>query len=159
VAGVGGVHRVFGEDHGVVVGEGDAFCAVALRGFGNHLRAGLIHQSIHVARLGEVPVLAELAGEVAAGGAEGEDARSRVEVVERLLLDRVDAETGAAAIGGEDHLAAPVGADKAGGALAVVQLAVARAEVALDAAIFQRVPPAGGGTAQLFSASFHFCTS
>jgi hypothetical protein len=82
-----------------------------------------------------------------------------MEVVERLLLYRVDAETRAAAVGGEKHLAALHGAHEAGRALAFVQLAVARAEVALDAAVVQFVPPARGYAAQRGVASFHLRTS
>ena len=56
-----------------------------------------------------------------------------------------------------DHLA-----HEAGAALAFVQLAVARAEVALDAAVGQGVPPAAG--VQGFRGvhdvcSFHFLTA
>jgi hypothetical protein len=159
MAGVGGVHGVFGEDHRVVVGEGHALRAVLLRGAGDGLRRGVIHQAVHVARLGNVPVLAELAGQVAAGGAEGQHAGTGVEVVERLLLDRVDAEARTAAVGGQQQFAALHGAHEAGGALALVQLAVARAEVALDAAVVELVPPAGGDSAYGGGASFHFCTS
>src|SRR5439155_23714963 len=84
----------------------------------------------------------ELAGQVAAGGAEGEHAGARIELVQRLLLDRVDAEAGAAAVGGEHHRVALALAHEAHAALAVVQLAVARAQVALDAAVVELVPPA-----------------
>src|SRR5207302_9672027 len=97
----------------------------------DRLRARLVLQLVHLARLGDVPVLAELAREVAARGAEGKDARAGIEVVERLLLDRVDAEARRAAVGGEHHAAAFHLADETEAALALVQLAVARAEVAL----------------------------
>ena len=62
------------------------------------------------------------------------------EMVERLLLDGVDAEAARSAVGGEHDLAAVAGADEAEPALAVVQLAGARAEVALGAAVIQAVP-------------------
>src|SRR5690606_10115656 len=103
--------------------------------------ARAVLQAVHLARLGDVPVLAELAGEVAAGGAEGKDARAGVEMVERLLLDRVDAEAGGAPVGGEHHPARLVLAHEAEPALPLVQLAVARTEVALHAPVGQRVPP------------------
>ena len=54
----------------------------------------LVHQRVHLARLRDVPVLAELAREVAARGAERQHARAGIEVIERLLLDRIDAEAG-----------------------------------------------------------------
>jgi hypothetical protein len=63
-------------------------------------------------------------------------------VVERLLLDRVDAETGGAAVGGEHHRIAFTLAHEAQTALAIVQPAVARAQVALEAAVGERMPPA-----------------
>ena len=58
-----------------------------------------------------------------------------VELVERLLLDGVDAEAARAAVGREHHLVALALADEAEAALAVLEPAVARAEVALDAAV------------------------
>jgi hypothetical protein len=155
MAGVGDVHGVLGEDHRVVVGEGHAPAAALGGDAGDLLGRGLVHQAVHVLRLGDVPVLAELAGEVAAGGAEGKDAAAGEEVVERLLLDGVDAEAGAAPVGGEHDAVAGALAHEAGAALAVAQLAVARAEVALDAAVVEDVPPAAGVMLH-YRPSFHF---
>ena len=163
MAGIGRVHGVFGEDHRVVVGEGHALAAMMFCGAGDGLRRGLVHQAVHVAGLADVPVLAELAGQVAAGRAEGEHAAAGVEMVERFFLDRVDAEAGGAAVGGQDHLAAYILAHEAQAALALVQLAVARAQVALDAAVVERVPVAAGiigfgGVHDSSSCSFHLLT-
>ncbi len=91
-----------------------------LGGAGDGRGRGVVHQAVHVARFRDVPVLAELAGQIAAGGAEGQHAGAGVEVVERLLLDRVDAKARTAAVGGQQHLAALHGTDEAGGALAFV---------------------------------------
>ena len=63
-------------------------------------------------------------------------------MVERLLLDRVDAEARGAPVGREHHRVALARAHEAGAALALVQAAFARAEVALDAAVVHAVPPA-----------------
>ena len=83
-------------------------------------------------------------------------------MVERFFFDGVDAEAGGASVGGELHGAIDHLADKTGAALAFMQLAVARAKVALDAAIRQGVPPAGRivrvGRAHGM-ASFHFLTA
>ena len=144
MAGVRDVHRVLGEDHRIVVGEGDRLAAELQRRLRDHLRRRLVHQPVHLLRLRDVPVLAELAREVAARGAERQHARARIELVERLFLDRVDAESGRAAVGGEQHPAALHLAHEAQAALPLVQPAVARAQVALDAAVRQRVPPAAG---------------
>ena len=91
-AGGGGVERVFGEDDRVVVGESDALAAQVFGDLGDLFRAGRFHQPVHVLRFRDIPVLAELAGQVAAGGAEREHGTAGVEMVERFLLDRVDAE-------------------------------------------------------------------
>src|SRR5262249_24312250 len=91
-----------------------------------------------------VPVLAELAGEIAAGGPERQHGRARQEMVERLFLDRVDAKAGRAAIGREHHLIAAADAHEAEPALALVQLAVTRADVALDASALRPMQIAAG---------------
>ena len=61
----------------------------------------------------ELPVLAELATEVAPDGTDGEDARAGVKVVERFLLDGVDREGGDLSVRGGDERPAPVLADPA----------------------------------------------
>jgi hypothetical protein len=143
-AGACRVQSIFGENDRVVIGVGDALAAHALGRGGDALGTGAGHEPVHVARFRDIPVLAELAGEIAAGGAEGEDGTARVELIERLFLDGVDAEAGTAPVGGQHHGAGVHLAHEAGAALAFVQLAVARAKVALDAAIVERVPPAAG---------------
>src|SRR5262249_7360321 len=104
---------------------------------------------VDLARLADVPVLAELAGQVAAGGAEREDRGAGQEVVQRLLLDRIDAEAARPAIGREDDLVVQPGAHEAEPALPLPQLAEARAEVALDALAVDRVPVLGGDDARV----------
>jgi len=140
-AGLRGVDGVLGPDHRVVVGEGDALAAVVQGRLGDGPGHRQGAEALDLARLGDVPVLAELAAEVAAGGAEGQHAGAGVEVVERLLLDRVDAEAGAPAVGRQHHLAAEVLADEAEAAVAGLEVALARAEVADDPPVL-RMPPA-----------------
>jgi len=167
VAGLGHVDRVFGEDHRVVVGERHTAAAEVGGCLGDRLGRGFGLQSLHVAGLADVPVLAELAGQVAADGAEGQHAAARVEVVERLLLDRVDAEPRGAAVGGQHHVVAFAHPDETGAPLAVAELAVARAQVALDPAVVEGVPVAcrvalalggHGVVAGVSSLSFHLVT-
>ena len=110
----------------------------------DRLGRGLIHEAVHVARLRDVPVLAELAREVAARRAEREDRAARQEVVERLLLHGVDAEARRASVGGEHHRVVHARTHEAGTPLALVQAAFARAEVALHAAVVEALPPAPG---------------
>ena len=67
-------------------------------------------------------------------------------MIERFLFYRVNAKTGGAAIGSEHHLVVDVLANETGAALAFMQFAVTRAEIALDARrlsfrLGQSVPP------------------
>src|SRR5690606_29795062 len=139
----GDVDRVLEKDRRVVVGEGDARAAEAARGPGDRRRVGAVGERVPFARLADVPVLAELAGEIAAGGPERQHRSPGQEVVERLLLDRVDAEAARASPGREHDRAFPVGAHETQAALAFVQPAVARTGIALYAPVVERVPVAG----------------
>ena len=99
---------------------------------------------VELARLADVPVLAEPASEIAAGGAEGQHAGAGMEMVERFLLDGINAKAAAAAIGRERHLVAGAPADETEPALALVELAEAWTEAALDAPVRQQRPPTPG---------------
>src|SRR5262249_40316254 len=92
----------------------------------------------------DVPILTKSAMKIAPRRAERKHRAARQEMIQRLLLDGIDAEARRASIGREHHRIAHARAHEAGAALALVQLAVARAQVALDAAIIERVPPAAG---------------
>jgi hypothetical protein len=63
------VDGIFEENHGVVVGKGNRTAAAAHRRIGNGFRRGYILNPIEIAGFGDVPVLAELAGQVTACGA------------------------------------------------------------------------------------------
>ena len=146
-AGVGDVDGVLEEDHRIVVGEGDRAAAERARGAGDRLgrRRASVRRS-DLARLADVPVLAELAGEVAAGGAEGEHRRcpGRKWLSGFFSIGSTQ-KPRRAPVGGQHDLAGRVGgAHEAEAALALVQLAEARADVALHAAVRQPMPVAGG---------------
>jgi hypothetical protein len=101
---LGHVDRIFQEDHRIIVGERDR-AAAALHGrLRYRLRRGQVLQAIEGSCFRDVPVLAELAGEIAPRGAEGQHGRAGQEMVEGLLLDRVDAEPRRAAVGCQHHL-------------------------------------------------------
>src|SRR5262249_40676 len=102
---------------------------------------GTILDAIERARFRNVPVLAELAGQVATGGAEGEHRRAGEKVIERLLLDRMDAKARGGAVRGQAELRR-WRAQEAKAALGFVQRARGRAQVALDAAVLQSMPVA-----------------
>jgi len=141
-AGLCDVDGVFQEDDRVVVRVGDA-AAAGLDGCpGDRLRRGLVLQPVELPRLRDIPVLAELAGQVATGGAEGQHRRAGEEVIEGFFLDRVDAEAAGAAPGRQQDLVARAAAHEAQPALALAQLAEAGTQVALDPPVVQPVPVA-----------------
>jgi hypothetical protein len=82
----------------------------------------------------------ELARQIAPGRPEGQHARARQEMIERLLLYRIDTETARAAIGEQFDLSAFGPANEAQSTLAFAQLARSWADIALHPAIVQGVP-------------------
>ncbi len=88
------VHRIFVEDHGVVVGEGDGGAAEFDRGARNRLRRGFLRARVDLAALGDFVVLAKGTREIAAGGSERQRRTAGEKVIERLFFDRIDAKTG-----------------------------------------------------------------
>ena len=139
----GHVHGVLGPDHRIIVGEGNAPAAELLGRAGDRLGSRRLAQPLHLAGFGDRPVLAELAAEVAASRAEREDAGAGEEVVERLLLDRVNAEAAAPPVRGEDHAAVAVLAYEAESPRPGLELTRARAEVTDEPVVLVRgVPPA-----------------
>ena len=84
-------------------------------------------------RHGDCVILAEGTAEVAAEAADGEDEASRVEVIERLLLDGIEGDGGQPAVVPAANRAAFVRAGSAEARLAVGEAAVMRTEGADDA--------------------------
>ncbi len=76
-------------------------------------------------------------------------------MIQRLLLDRIDAESARSAVAGEHHIAATRFSDEAEATLPVLHLAVPRAQVALDSSPFDGTPPAGRGWANHVSLLAH----
>ena len=64
-------------------------------------------------------------------------------MIERLLFDGVDAEPAGAPVGGENNLVPFACPYEAHSPLSLPELAIARAHVALDATIVQKVPILG----------------
>src|SRR5439155_9153817 len=138
------VDRELRPDDRVVVGVGDPLAAGAERQLDDLRRRGGLARVLVDLRLADVPVLAELAAEVAARRPEGEDARAGKEVVERLLLDGIDGEAGRAPVARAPQLSAPILADVAEARLPLADETVARAERAEELAALPGVPPARG---------------
>ena len=79
-------------------------------------------------------------------------------MVERLLLDRIDAKTGSPPVAGQQHALIVSLSNETKAALIRTQFAFARAEIALDAAVGKPVPPLSAhdaGLNQLTGKSWH----
>ena len=114
-------------------------------GLARHVR-GRRERRLEVAgrRLRQLPVLAEPAAQRAARRAERERAAARQEVVEGLLLDRVDVHRGRAAVDQAAQLAVDVRPGAALPALAGADVAALRAEQAANGCRGVRVGLGGG---------------
>jgi hypothetical protein len=92
---------------------------------------------------GDVPVLAEEAAHVASGGAHAKDARAGKEMAEGLLLDGIHLESSGGTIAEAEEFAALIDADETKAGLAGADVAMARAEVTVEAAVGVGSPPEG----------------
>ena len=63
------VDRIFKKNHGIVISKGNRTAAAAHRRIGNGFRGSHILNAVKIASFGDIPVLAELAGQIAAGSA------------------------------------------------------------------------------------------
>src|SRR5208282_788150 len=72
------------------VGVGDGGAAILPGNSGCLMRGNVLSGNLFGPRLGDVPVLAELAVDVAAGRGDGEGGCAGQVVEERLLLNRID---------------------------------------------------------------------
>ena len=95
------------------------------------------------AGLRDVPVLAEKASHVAAGGAHREYPGSGEEMIERFFLDGIDLQCRWRGIAQGVKFATLVGANETESGLAFADVAVARAEVAVGFVAGLWFPPAG----------------
>src|SRR5436190_13971948 len=105
-------------------------------------------RSSSLARFGDVPILAEFAGQVAPGSAERHHGSSGQIVVQWLLLYWIDTEPRGAAVRREHDPVVLPATHEAQAALAFVKPAIARADIALDAPVFEPVPIAARNTFQ-----------
>jgi hypothetical protein len=79
-------------------------------------------------------------------------------MIERFFLHRIDAITARSPVGGQHHFIVLPCAHKTHSALALVELAKSRADIALHAPVFESMPVAGrhdGGKIFYFSLRFH----
>lgn len=139
-AGVGDIDRVLGEYDRIVISKRHRLATISNGGVRDGLGGGMFSKPIKLAGFGNVPVLAKSTRQIAACRPERQRRGSRQEVVERLFLDRVDAEARGTAVGSQDHAPVVVCANEAQAALAFVKLAEPWTQIALNSALAQLMP-------------------
>src|SRR5690606_3478988 len=143
-AGIRSVDRILHENDGIVVREGDAGTPELPGSLRKRHWARAIGKRVHLTRLAHVPVLTELASEIAPGGAEREHGGAGQKMIERLLFDRIDAEPARTSVRVELDLSAFDAAHEAQSALSLVHLARSRTDIALNATVRKKMPVLGG---------------
>ncbi len=141
--GFANVDDVFAPDGGFVVGEGDGVTTVLQGEFGNVLGRNVARVDLIVMGLRDVPVLAEEAAHVAAGGAQAEDSGARKEMIQGLFLNGVNLERGGCTVAKIEELSILIDADEAETGLAVANVAVSGTEIAMNAVARFGFPPEG----------------
>jgi len=136
------IDRILHEDDWIVVGVRDAGAAEPPGSRGECARTGAVGERIHLARLTHVPVLTELAGQIAARRPERQDSGARQEVVQRFLLNWIDAETARASVSEELEPTLLDPSHETQTALSLVHAATSRTNVALHTTIGKRLPVA-----------------
>src|SRR5262249_25111517 len=128
------------EDDRVVVGERDAAAPEPGRGPGDGRRCRLAGERVGLPRLGDIPVLAEPAAQVAPGRAERQHRRARQEMVQRPLLDPGHARAAGAPVGRQHDRVLLAHPHEAEPPLTLVQPAGPRAHIALDPPVTSAMP-------------------
>jgi hypothetical protein len=144
--GLGGfadVNDIFAPDGGFVVGEGDGIAAVLLGEERNLFGREMLGVDLILMGFGDVPILAEEAAHVAAGGADAEYARAGKKMAEGLFFDGINLKSGGGGVAQAEEFATLIDANEAETGLAGADVAVARTEEAVDATVGIEIPPEG----------------
>ena len=102
--------------------------------------------SLSFGRVGEVPILAVTAGEIAALGSKGKNRSAGQEMVERLFLYRVDAKSCCLAVSGQTHFAVQILPHETESPLAFTEAALPRAYLANYFSLVDMPPPGSVAT-------------
>src|SRR5579863_490452 len=143
VGGFGDVDDVFGPNGGLVVSKCDGRAAVIDGEVDDLLGLRVRGMDLIAARFGNVPILAEKTAHVAAGGAHGENFRSRKKMIQRLFLDGIDLNSSGRGVAEAIKFAAAIDANEAEAGLAFADVAVAGAKVTMNFAGGVGFPPTG----------------
>jgi len=143
LGGFADINDVFAPDGGFVVGEGDGIAAVLQGEERNLIGREVLGIDLILMGFGDVPILAEEAAHVASGGANAEDLRAGEKMAEGLFFDGIDLESGGRSVAEAVEFAILIDADETEARLAGADVAVARTQIAVEAAVGIGSPPEG----------------
>src|SRR5215472_16027492 len=138
----GYIDQVFGPNRSFVVGERERFTAVFQREQRYVFRRNRLRTDLIRVRFGNVPVLAEEAAHVAPRRSHTENSSARKKMIQGLFLDGINLQRGWRAVAQAVELAALIDSNEAESGLAGTDVAVARAEIAVNFPVRLRLPPA-----------------
>lgn len=124
------VDSVFCPNYRIVVGEGNTAAVGFVSGLSDGLGGGDVAEAFYFSRFRDIPVLAELATEIAACGTKGKNWSAWQEMIKRFFFDGVDTEACASAVGIENHLAIAIFANEAKAFITWIEVAMSGAQLA-----------------------------
>src|SRR5207302_2273269 len=136
------VHDVFAPDGRLVVGKGDRGTAVMQRELRHILGRNMSRMNLVAPGLGDVPILAKEAAHIATSRAKRKNLRAGQEMIQRLLFDGINLQSRGRGVAQAIELASLVYANKTEAALPLANVAVPRAQIAVHASVWLRLPPA-----------------
>jgi hypothetical protein len=92
-------------------------------------------EELHFTGFDDIPILAESAGEVAAGGPERKHRRTGIKMIKRFFLDGIDAKSRRAPVTVQDDVPFLVTSNEAKAPLPFFQSAVSGADIAAQAPV------------------------
>src|SRR5487761_239195 len=137
------IDDVFGPDGRLVIGESDRRAPVVDCKLYDLLGFEMRRMDLVAARFRDVPILAEETAHIASSGAHRKDSRARKKMVQRLFLDGINLNCSGRSIAEAVKFSALIDADEAEASLSVSDVAMPRAEIAMQLAVGVDVPPAG----------------
>jgi hypothetical protein len=109
--------------------------------YSDAFRHGQFAKPLDFSRFRDVPVLTELTSQIAACGSERKNGSAGEKVIEWFFLDRINAETSAATIGCQFHLAIDILANETESSITGFKPAVSGTKIAGNSAVVCEVPP------------------
>ena len=140
--GVAYINDIFRPDGRLVVGECNGWTAIANRQRDNILRRNVRGMHLIGFRFRDVPILAKKTAHIAASGTERKYSRAGKEMIERFFLDGIDLQRCRRSVPETIKFSALINANETETRLALSDVAMPRAKIAVHAAFGHGLPPA-----------------